>query len=190
MADSWKNSKKRKVCMDKQTISLLTEYAKAVNEKMIEIIGTLTMEEWDRPLGGYFKSVHELCSHQFITDFNWIKRFFVLRDFAAAKDAFFVPVLHHRDIIFSEKDGKDEYLSKRPELDKKISGFCAELTAGDFGMVLKYTDPFGNYREKNAGGALLHMLNHGTHHRGMISLYLEIMGKPNDFNSLIAYVPA
>jgi uncharacterized damage-inducible protein DinB len=32
------------------------------------------------------------------------------------------------------------------------------------------------------------MFNHQTHHRGMIALYLDILGKENDFSSLLALV--
>jgi uncharacterized damage-inducible protein DinB len=32
------------------------------------------------------------------------------------------------------------------------------------------------------------MFNHQTHHRGMISLYLDMLGKENDFSSLLALV--
>jgi len=48
---------------------------------------------------------------------------------------------------------------------------------------LTYIDSHGNEYTKNFGGLIIHMFNHETHHRGMISLYLENLGIDNDFNS-------
>jgi uncharacterized damage-inducible protein DinB len=48
--------------------------------------------------------------------------------------------------------------------------------------ILTYTDSEGNKLEKVMETLLLHVFNHETHHRGMISLYLEMLGKENDFS--------
>jgi uncharacterized damage-inducible protein DinB len=171
--------------MDKKTVSLLAKYNQAANEKMDASIKTLTSEEWDRNLGGFFKSVRELCSHLYVCDYIILKRHFKLRDFKLGKDGFFDREYTFRDVLFP---AKEEYLSKRPELDKKIIDFGEELTEEDFTKLLRFTDSKGNLQEKNFGGAVLHGFNHETHHRGMISLYLEILGKPNDFSGILQVV--
>jgi uncharacterized damage-inducible protein DinB len=168
--------------MQKDTLVLLAKYNKAANEKMDAVIKTLSPEEWDKPLGGFFKSIRNSCSHIYICDFNYLKRFSNLKDFAVFKDPFF-----NRDPYpFSETLFADmgEYLVKRPELDAKLSAFADELCDEDLGKILKYTDPRGNLIERNFGGLIMHNFNHDTHHRGMVSLYLELLGKENDFNSL------
>ena len=170
--------------MQIDSIVLLAKYNKTANEKMDAVIRTLSAEEWDKPLGGYFKSVRGCCSHIYICDFNYLKRFSNLRDFTVFIDPFF-----SRDPYpFSEAlfpDMKD-YLAKRPELDAKLTAFAGELRNEDLSQILKYTDPKGNRIERNFGGLIMHNFNHDTHHRGAISLYLELLGKDNDFNSLAA----
>jgi uncharacterized damage-inducible protein DinB len=168
--------------MQKDTITLLAKYNKAANEKMNAVISTLSGEEWDKPLGGYFSSVRGLCSHLYICDFNWLRRFRNLRDFSGLKDPFFDKAYSFHDVLFPDKA---EYLAKRPELDDKLLAFAAEITDQDLGASLKYTGSEGESYDRNAGGCLLHFLNHETHHRGMISLYLELMGRKNDFASLM-----
>ena len=37
-------------------------------------------------------------------------------------------------------------------------------------------------------GLLIHLFNHQTHHRGMISLYLEMLGKENNYNNILPFV--
>ena len=168
--------------MQKDTFVLFAKYNKAANEKMDDIIKTLSPQEWDKPLGGYFKSVRGLCSHLYVADFNWLKRFSKLRDFAVFKDALFGHEPYaHSELLF---ENMGEYLASRPVLDEKIVSLADELNDGDLGVLLKYTDPHGNDFEKVFGGLFLHTLNHDTHHRGMISLCLEMLGKDNDFDSI------
>ena len=168
--------------MDKNTLVLFAKYNKAVNEKMNGIIKTLSPEEWAKDLGGYFESARGLCSHLYISDFNWLKRFSKLRDFTVFKEALF----EREPYSFKEELFEDmgEYLAKRPMLDEKIIAFANETSDADMNSLLKYTDSHGTPYEKNFGGLVMHCFNHDTHHRGMISLYLEMLGRENDFASL------
>ena len=166
--------------MQKDFFVLWAKYNKAANEKMDAVIKTLSPQEWDKPLGGYFKSVRGLCSHLYICDFNWLKRYSKLRNFTVFGEAFF-----NRDpYSFSEVLFGDmgEYLAARPVLDAKITAFADELSDGDLNSLLKYSDSHGNPHELNFGGLIMQSLNHDTFHRGMISLYLEMLGKENDFS--------
>jgi uncharacterized damage-inducible protein DinB len=168
--------------MQKDTFVLLAKYNAAANEAMDGVIGKLNGGEWEAPLGGYFPSVRSLCSHLYVCDFNWLKRFSKLRDFAALGGPFFGRDFYSFKEVLFEK--KDEYLALRPELDGKIAAFSGELRDEDLAAPLVYTDSSGGRHEKNFGGLVLHSFNHGTHHRGMISLYLELLGRDNDFNSI------
>jgi len=166
--------------MDKDTFIQYSNYNKRVNEKMNTIIKTLSREKWDKDLGGYFNSVRGLCSHLYICDFNWLKRFSKLRDYIVFREECF----NREPYSFSEVlfDDMVEYLSKRPLLDEKIISFTKELSDADINSSLKYTDSHGTNYDRNFGGLVMQSLNHGTHHRGMISLYLELLGIDNDFS--------
>jgi uncharacterized damage-inducible protein DinB len=167
--------------MQKDTFVLWARYNKAVNEKMNEIIKTLAPGEWDKPLGGFFNSVRELCSHLYVCDFNWLKRFSRLRDFAVFKEPFFGREPYSFSEVLFEDMG--EYLAARPALDENILSFVGELDDEDLNSLLKYTDSHGTGHEKVFGGLLTQSFNHGTFHRGMISLCLELLGRENDFSS-------
>jgi len=166
--------------MDKDTFIQHANYNRNVNEKMDAIIKILSREQWNRDLGGYFHSVRGLCSHLYICDFNWLKRFSKLRDFNVFGEEFFNREPYSfSDVLF---DNMGEYLSKRPLLDEKIITFTKEITNADIALSLKYTDSHGTNYDRNFGGLVMHFLNHETHHRGMISLYLELLGIENDFS--------
>jgi uncharacterized damage-inducible protein DinB len=76
----------------------------------------------------------------------------------------------------------------RTKLDNKIIEFIGEITKADLANILKYSDSEGIERVKKTDGILIHMFNHGTHHRAMISLYLEMLGKENDYNDVLPFV--
>jgi uncharacterized damage-inducible protein DinB len=166
--------------MQKEIISLFAKYNKSVNEAMNGVIQTLSPEEWEKTLGGYFPSVRALCSHLYICDFNWLMRFSKFRSFTSLSDPFFDRSYAFDDVLFQDKN---EYLAKRPDLDKRMLAFADEITDADLEGVLCFTDSRGKSHERNFGGCLLQFLNHETHHRGMISLYLEMLGRENDFSS-------
>ena len=167
--------------MQKDIIKLFVNYNKSANEAMNGVIKTLSKAEWEKPLGGYFPSVRSLCSHIYIGDYNWLRRFKSSRSFTVLNDSFFDKDYSFQETLFEDMG---EYLARRPDLDNRMIAFADELTAADLGSVLSYTDSHGKNFERNFGGCVLHFLNHETHHRGMISLCLEMLGRENDFNSL------
>ena len=166
--------------MDIQTISLYSDYNEKVNLEMKSLVMKLTDVQWDKEFNGYFKSIHSLCSHLYIGDFNWLKRFSKLRTFEFINNPIFDRNISFDKTIFSNKQ---EYLSERPLLDKAIRLFTKEVTKNDLENDLTYIDSHGNEYTKNFGGLIIHMFNHGTHHRGMISIYLENLGIENDYNN-------
>ena len=170
--------------MQKDTLVLFAKYNKVANQKMDEVIKTLSKEEWDKNLGGFFKSVRGLCSHLYLCDFNWLKRFSRLRDFGVFKEAFFAREPYSfKEVLFADMA---EYLTSRSLLDEKIIAFIDEVNDKDLDSILKYSDSSGNLYEKNFGGLIIHSFNHDTHHRGMVSLCLEMLGRDNDFGSFNA----
>jgi uncharacterized damage-inducible protein DinB len=171
--------------MTKDLFVVLAEYNRGVNEKMNGFIRDLSDEEWNREFKGYFPSVRSLCSHLYISDFNWLKRFGGVKKFTALNDPLFDQTLNYDMTLFP---GKDEYLAKRPVLDEKFIDLIGETEDGDFTAILKYTDSRGMPVEKKFRAPLLQMFNHQTHQRGMISLYLEFLGRPNDFSGIMAIV--
>jgi uncharacterized damage-inducible protein DinB len=171
--------------MNKDIYTLLARYNQGANEKMNGYIQSLTDEEWNREFKGYFKSIREICSHVYVGDYSWLKRFGNLREFKSLKDPFFAPTLSFQELLFPTRA---DYLARRPELDKHIIAVIGETLEEDYQQVLKYANSQGKGFEKNFGAVLLQVFNHETHHRGMVSLYLELLGKENDFSSLLSMI--
>ena len=171
--------------MDIKTCKLLAQYNLVANQKMNDKIRTLSDAQWNQELPGYFKTMKHLCGHIYISDFSWLKRFGQFRDFQYFKDPLFDQNLTYGSQPFG---AVVDYLSKREELDKKLILLMNELTENDLEKTVSFANMKGETISKNVGGSILHLFNHQTHHRGMISLYLEMMGIDNDFSSLLPLV--
>ena len=167
--------------MDIKTIKFMSEYNQIVNTKMNNIISELSDEQWNRAFGGYFRSIRQLCNHIYVCDYNWLKRFSALREFMYVKGTEINKGIEFGTTVL--QNIKD-YISKRKWLDEKINEFTNEITGSDITSVLKYIDSHGITYERNFGGLVLHMFNHETHHRGMVSIYLEELGIVNDYSNI------
>jgi uncharacterized damage-inducible protein DinB len=168
--------------MEQYNFSLLARYNKEANRKMNNIIKTISKEEWDKIFGGYFKSIHELCSHIYIADYYWLYRFKKLRKFGSLNENYFNKKYSFQETLFLTID---EYISQRVELDNIIINFIKEITIEDINKVLEYKKTESKIYGKRMEGLIIHVFNHETHHRAMISLYLEMLGKENDYNDIL-----
>ena len=171
--------------MDLKTCKLLAQYNQTANQKMNDKIRTLSSAQWNQEFTGYFKTIKQLSSHIYISDYGWLKRFGKFRDFQFFKDPLFDQTLSYGSLPFDDVAG---YLSKREVLDKKLIMLIDELTEGDLEKTISFANFKGETVSKNVGGSILHLFNHQTHHRGMISLYLDMMHIDNDFSSLLPLV--
>jgi uncharacterized damage-inducible protein DinB len=126
---------------------ILANYNKITNEYMNNYIKNISEDQWNKNFNGYFKSIHELCSHIYICDFNWLKRFKMLRLFEILNNEYFNKNYEFSEIIFKNIQ---EYILLRNELDQIIIDFINELNKNDLENILKFTDSKGNrYRKKN-----------------------------------------
>jgi uncharacterized damage-inducible protein DinB len=164
---------------------LLAKYNAQANARMNKVLTTLSGEEWKREMGGFYKSVHALCAHLFIADSNWLNRFKSLREFPSLQAPALAKAYAWGEMPF---DTFSEYEEKRKQLDSLFLSFANELTDGDLGKRLRYQNWKGVQQDRAFGGLILHVFNHQTHHRGMISLYLDILGRENDFSNLVELV--
>ena len=170
--------------MDKSVFELLVRYNVKANEKMNSIIKTLSEDEWNKNFSGYYKSIHELCSHIFGGDHRWLIRFKGIGGFKSLTDKRFNVEYDFHKLFF---DNIDEYLTERLEMDSIIINFINELSENDLDKKMKWTNSKGMECIHTLGTGLIHLSHHETHHRGMISLYLEFMGKENDYSNLYLY---
>ncbi|WP_028975440.1 DinB family protein [Spirochaeta cellobiosiphila] len=171
--------------MDKQTLILLAQYNRAANLEMNQLIKSLTDDQWNQRFKAFFSSLKSMCNHIYVADNVWLYRFSQLRTFEYVKSLGSTSPLSFKELYTPTIS---EYLTKRDITDQLLQEFVEEITQEDIDSDLTYLDSRGGEHSHNFGDLALHMFNHQTHHRGMISVYLEGLDIDNDFNSIMSYL--
>ncbi|MFP4430552.1 MAG: DinB family protein [Spirochaetota bacterium] len=96
---------------------------------------------------------------------------------STTEDIFSTPLLT-LEALEEQQSNLDEFLLG---LSEEVG---AALDAGSIPETIGYREHRGNPVSIPGEGALLHVLNHHTHHRGQISQILDAMGIENDYSGL------
>lgn len=159
-------------------------YNRAANESVREITAGLPEDQVKYETKAFFHSIFETCIHLVITDIVWLKRLGTLFTGSAA-------LKKNQDLLIDEAElrrrieGDNAMIFEfRKKLDAVIEEFVEEIPGGDFEKTLAFRNYYGNDVETVVWKALLHWFNHQTHHRGNISVLLDLQGVQNDFSML------
>lgn len=173
--------------MEKYSYELFARFNQGANKQMNELILNLSEDDWNRQFPDYtFKSINELCFHTYIWDDYWMfKRISAIKEFKT-----FNSISRHTKYSLKDKcfDDKKEHLELRECFDILFVNLIDELTIDELNEPLRFTTSNGTLFEKRLGGLLLHLFNHESHHRAMISLFLESLGVKNDFNMILPFI--
>ncbi|WP_174800747.1 DinB family protein [Martelella limonii] len=135
------------------------------NRQIYETAATLSDEEYRRPLGAFFPSVHATLNHLVYADGLWMTRF-------AGKDTGPVKL----DTIVCEDF--ESLRRKREELDAQIISFIDGLDSLEGTFSYQRGNPPETYTDR-LGTTLAHFFNHQTHHRGQVHMMLTVLGQPS-----------
>lgn len=132
------------------------------NRRILSASEKLTTEEFTRPMGSSFPSVRDTLAHIYGAEWVWLERF-------------------HRRSPSSLPDIKQfqdlESLRQRwLEHEPRLLAFVQQLTQADLDREMEYkTLKFGIYRNP-LWQSMLHVVNHGTYHRGQVTTLLRQLG--------------
>jgi len=154
--------------------SLLTHlnYTVWASRRLVEAAAQLTPEELTRDFGASDKSVLGTLVHVFAADRIWLCR--VTGSSLPGR------------LLDPERDMHLSVLETQwPELLNRWKQWVSGLT--DTSVVISYRDMKGNPYQTPAWQIILHLVNHGTHHRGQAAGFLRTMGHMPPPLDLIAY---
>ena len=133
----------------------------------------LTPEELTRDQGTSEKSVLGTLVHVFAADRLWLAR---MRGQAAG------PFVEESDYSL------DVLRRDWPGIHAGWREWLASLTTYGFAKEIDYLDLKGRSHATLAWQIVLHVVNHGTHHRGQVSGFLRRMGrKPQPLDLIVYY---
>ena len=153
-------------------LRLHLDYTAWASNKLLAEVTNLSPEELTRDFKTSDKNVLDTLVHVFAADRIWFER------------------IHGTSptTFINEQDRQLGTLQREwPILQQRWKHFATPLTDQGAAAKVSYRDIKGNPYEQPLWQILLHVVNHGTHHRGQASGFLRAMGHPPPQLDLIAY---
>ena len=146
-------------------------YTRWASARLVEAAGSLSAGELTRDFGTADKSVLGTLVHVFAADRVWLAR---VRGHAPGR------------FIDPERDMKMSVLEN--DWPQVLAGWQEHLGGvADVSAPVSYKDLKGNAYATPLWQIALHVVNHGTHHRGQVSGFLRTMGHTPPPTDLIFY---
>jgi uncharacterized damage-inducible protein DinB len=169
-----------------EVLSFFAAYNRKANEAMTDILRKLPEETLQKDLGTYYKSIRETIEHMVMADLNWFTRAGMMIGGAAIAGSE-IPSLSRDLIKEKSRDNTLWLLEQKSKNDRLLEAVVAGLDDEDLHKRIKYRTMRAGELERSAWHMILHILNHGTHHRGMIAAMLDILKIENDFSGILNY---
>jgi uncharacterized damage-inducible protein DinB len=160
----------------KDQLAQMARYHAWATERLLASVAPMPDEFYRKPCGLFFGSIHGTLNHLLLTDSEiWYPRFVYGPTASLALDA--------------ELESDREVLASRLiAATARWSEYVASLDKPTLADDLRYTMTTGQARVLPMSGALLHVFNHATHHRGQITAAISMLGfayQPLDLPFLI-----
>ena len=148
----------------RQYCELMAHYNRWMNERLYALCAAMLDSERKRDRGAFFGSIHGTLNHLLWADRMWLGR---LAGPACTCPAFGADMFANFDELEREREVSDQAMLKW------AGGVSAEWLA----LPLEYASVVdGKVRRLPKAIAVVHMYNHGTHHRGQLTTLLKQAG--------------
>jgi uncharacterized damage-inducible protein DinB len=147
-----------------QYCELMSRYNRWMNERLYALCADMSDDERRRDRGAFFGSIHGTLNHLLWGDRMWLGR---LVGSPCAYPAFGADMFAEFDVLRRE----------RAETDQALTAWASNVSAESLSSPLEYTSAVdGKTRRLPTEVAVVHMFNHGTHHRGQLTTLLKQAG--------------
>jgi len=172
----------------KTIFQAFARYNGSVNQSILEFVEPLKIEQVMMETKAYYPSIYATLLHIFIADLAWLRRY---RDVLNGN-----PLLKSSPLLsLEEKALRKEFESDyrklfhyRKQVDEIIIQFINGIDQNKVDMMVKYKNLKGENVEKELWKTLLNWFNHQTHHRGQVSVLLDMVGVDHDFSSMMTRI--
>jgi len=148
------------------------DYTAWASRKLVASAAQLSPEQLNQDFGTADRSVLGTLAHTFAGDRIWLPRMTGGPNPGFVTDA-------DRSLAVLQKDW--------PALHERWKEWARGLTDESAGAAITYKDLKGNQWTQPLWQLVLHMVNHGTHHRGQVAGFLRTMGHTPPPLDLVAY---
>lgn len=154
----------------------LLDYHEWAYDRLLDDCALLADEDYRRPCGLFFGSIHATLNHLAVADRLWLARVlgeaqpYRRLDAEAATD-----LAGLRRLLL---DGVERW-----------QAWLADRTDAELGQVLRYASVTRGEQQRRIDDILTHVVNHGSHHRGQVTAALTAMGQEAPVLDYIYFSP-
>jgi uncharacterized damage-inducible protein DinB len=160
--------------MHLQDIHTLYDYNYWANHKLLDIVETLTQEQFTKDFGSSHGGIHGTLFHMMGAEEIWLKRW-------KGEN----PASFHKAEEYPTFDALTGHWDM---VEHEMIGFCHMLkTESDIQRIVVYKDLKGNEYSQPLSQLMQHLANHSTYHRGQIVTLLRQLGVKPVGTDLVAY---
>ena len=170
----------------KEIIVGLAEYNMNANKAMLKILEGSPESALAKDMGSYYKSILATVDHIFFAEVSWLKRFNDFFTYQSLSRSWLITT-EIADIVSRTKAGPRVLFAQLKDADNLLLGFANELREADLSERVRYKNLKGEEMQRKYWNTIVHILNHGTHHRGEISAMLDMQGLANDYSGFNLY---
>lgn len=156
--------------MSSEWLAASARYNRWMNDKLYGHAATLSDEARKRDVGGFFKSIHGTFNHLLLADRVWLGRF----QGVTLPDGFMGPG-GIRALDQQLYESFDDLRREREATDDELAAWVSGLTQERLAAPLVYVR-LGKRIASPLWGAVAHLFNHQTHHRGQLTALLLQQG--------------
>lgn len=145
--------------------------------RLLDLVAQVSPGEFTRPLGGSFGSLQGLCAHVLGAEWVWLERL-------AGRAPNTWPAVAGADTPAEARETWKELASRHRA---RLAGSAASSPgprSAALGVPFSYVNLSGVRCTYTMGDVLLHLVNHGTYHRGQLSHMLRQLDRtpmPTDY---------
>ncbi|MET1180890.1 DinB family protein [Peribacillus simplex] len=145
----------------------LYNYHVWANQRIIDHLKTLSPEKYQKEMKSVFSSVSKVLSHIYLVDYGWLN----ILEGQNMSEAM------QSSLQLQEKIEKLPIEDLEMEFHTLSTRFISFLKSQeDIEKRIMLDNPWASLRETSLSEMILHVVNHGTYHRGNISAMLHQLG--------------
>jgi uncharacterized damage-inducible protein DinB len=157
-----------------EVLRQIYDYNFWARDQQLAVCKTLAEEQLSRPLGSSFGTLHDTLKHIVGAEWVWMERF-------DGRQARSVPWYPGANTLESLR-------ARWALVESDLRRFLASLTAEALAAPLTYVNFKGETWTYPLWQTLLHLANHGTYHRGQVTMALRQLGAtPPAIDFLVYY---
>lgn len=159
--------------MTPEEMRALYAYEAWANHRLLDACAALTEEQFTRDLGSSYPSIHDTLVHILGGQWFWLERWRGRSPSASPKQPRF--------------PDPESLRASWQAIERDLLEFVGGLAQDDLMRVLHYRTTEGNPNSQPYWQMLQHVVNHGTYHRGQVTLMLRQLGATPAATDLILY---